>query len=182
MCANDTGAQWVAGVSGSNAQAKAAQPELVSVRPAARGDAPAIAALVDGYARKGLILPRAEIAIRQSTETWIVASAPSGILGCGSLVHYAEDLAEVRSLAVVPHAQRRGLGTALVKALIELGRRGGYARLFALTRRVGFFERLGFEPAEVAWFPEKVWRDCAVCPLIDRCDEHAVLLDLDRRS
>lgn len=182
MCASDVWAQWVADIPGSRSQEGAAQPERVSIRPAARADAPAIATLVDSFARRGLILPRAEVAIRESIGTWIVASAPSGMLGCGSLVAYAEDLAEVRSLAVAPRAQRRGVGTALVRALIDLGRREGYAKLFALTRRVRFFERLGFEPAEVAWFPEKVWRDCAVCPLIDRCDEHAVVLNLDRCS
>ena len=158
------------------------QRGLVSVRPAVLADVPAIAELVGGFAQRGLILPRSEAAIRGNLTSWIVAAAPSRIVGCGSLVPYADDLAEVRSLAVAPSAQRQGLGTAMVHALIELGQELGFNRLFALTRRVPFFERLGFVPAEVAWFPEKVWRDCAMCPLIDRCDEHAVVLDLDRRS
>jgi N-acetylglutamate synthase-like GNAT family acetyltransferase len=54
--------------------------------------------------------------------------------------------------------------------------------LFALTRVVDFFQRFGFVETDRAMFPEKVWRDCRLCPLINRCDETAVVLSLEARQ
>jgi N-acetylglutamate synthase-like GNAT family acetyltransferase len=52
------------------------------------------------------------------------------------------------------------------------------ATLFALTRAVSFFERLGFARCDRESFPEKIWRDCRLCRVRDRCDEQAVAIRL----
>jgi len=41
-----------------------------------------------------------------------------------------------------------------------------------------FFERMGFVVTNRERFPEKVWTDCVICPLKERCDEIAVVLEL----
>ena len=61
--------------------------------------------------------------------------------------------------------------------LIEAERRR-VPTLFALTRKVAFFERFVFRVTERDMFPEKVWHDCSQCPLINNCDETAMVLAL----
>ena len=64
--------------------------------------------------------------------------------GCVHLDEYAPSLAEVRSLAVHPSAQGKGVGVALVGALEKLARRRRYATLFAVSNRDSFFLSRGF--------------------------------------
>ena len=100
------------------------------------------------------------------------------MIGIGSLLVMSPTLAEVRSLAVLPQYRALGAGAAIVGGIVEQARRRGFPTVFALTRAVGFFERLGFSVTVKERFPEKVWRDCVICPLQHACDETAVVLDL----
>jgi amino-acid N-acetyltransferase len=59
-----------------------------------------------------------------------------------------EDLAEVRTLAVDDGARGLGVGSAIVRALLDDARTAGIARVFCLTFEVPFFARLGFEEIE----------------------------------
>ncbi len=51
--------------------------------------------------------------------------------------------------------------------------------LFALTRQVPLFSRFGFLLTAKKLFPEKVWIDCQQCPLVNNCDESAMVLHLN---
>ncbi len=155
------------------------QPEAEPIiRPATEADVPAIAAIVNEHARQGHLLPRSAANIHASLPDWLVAEVDGVVVGIGSLVEMSPTLVEVRSLAVLPAYRSYGIGGQLVRALIEKARRRGVPTVFALTRAVPFFERLGFVVTEKERFPEKVWRDCAICPLQQCCDETAVVLEL----
>jgi amino-acid N-acetyltransferase len=149
------------------------------VAPPTEADIPGLVALVNAYARRGDLLPRSEEAIRATLDTWVVGKMGEEVVACGSLLHYSPVLAEVRSLAVADMAQGTGLGRRVVETLIEVARTKGIPTLFALTRAVPFFLRLGFSITEKEFFPQKVWTDCAICPLKDACDETAVVLELE---
>lgn len=177
--------------SGSHADPRAAgrRPaavQTIEVRPAVLDDVAGIAALVNEQARRGNLLPRSPQSIAASIDDWLVTAAsiegdPSlgdDILGCVSLLSYPSGLVEVRSLAVQDSAQGLGIGRRLMQALIEEARRRRIQTLFALTRVVGFFEQFGFAVTDRHRFPEKVWHDCWQCPLRERCDETAVILEL----
>lgn len=150
-------------------------------RPGKLTDVTGIAQLVDFHARKGMILPRSAEAIEESIDDWFVVNNDESIIACGSLYFYTPVLAEVRSLAVDESIEGAGLGSAIVNALIEEAQRRGVQTLFALTRVVPFFERLGFTRSEKNWFPEKIWHDCADCPVQDECDENAVVMHLSEK-
>ena len=151
----------------------------MNIRPARPEDIPGILALVNDHARRGDLLPRTADSIRDTLPDWLIAKDESGeIVAVGSLYFYSPALAEVRSLAVIDRAKGGGWGSTLVKGLIIEARRRGVVTLFALTRAVSFFQRAGFHISDRQRFPEKVWRDCVNCPLIDRCDETAVVLHL----
>jgi amino-acid N-acetyltransferase len=150
----------------------------VMVRRADEADVPAIVRIVAENVRQGHLLPRSAENIRASLPTWLVAELDGEVVGIASLLEMTPVLAEVRSLAVLPAFRSYGAGAALVRGLIAEARRRRYPTLFALTRAVGFFEKLGFTVTGQERFPEKVWRDCVLCPLQQRCDETAVVLEL----
>ena len=162
--------------------------QTISIRPAVFSDVAGIAALVNHQARQGNLLPRSPQSIAASIGDWIVAatsdkSRPDSwaqeILGCVSLLGYPSGLVEVRSLAVHDDAQGLGIGRRLMEALIAEAHNREIKTLFALTRVVGFFEQFGFTITDRHRFPEKVWHDCWQCPLRERCDETAIILELD---
>jgi amino-acid N-acetyltransferase len=151
----------------------------VVVRPACEADIPAIVAIVAENARQGHLLPRSAENIRASLPAWLVGEVGGRVVGIGSLLEMGPGLVEVRSLAVLPAYRSLGVGAAIVGALVEEARRRQESTVFALTRAVGFFERLGFKVTVKERFPQKVWRDCAICPLQHACDETAVAIELD---
>ena len=153
-------------------------PREAVVRPATDADVHAIAGIVNEYARQGHLLPRSAENIRASLPNWLVAEVDGIVVGIGSLLAMSPALVEVRSLAVLPSYRSYGVGAKLVRGLIERARERGVPTIFALTRAVPFFERLGFVVTAKERFPEKVWTDCVVCPLQQRCDETAVVMEL----
>jgi amino-acid N-acetyltransferase len=160
----------------------AAPPKLIAVRPAEEGDVQAIADIVNANARQGHLLPRSAENIRASLPNWLVAEADGVVVGIGSLLAMSPTLVEIRSLAVLPALRRYGIGAELVNGLVERARERRIPTVFALTRAVPFFERMGFSITAKERFPEKVWTDCVICPLKDACDETAVVLELDKRT
>ena len=150
----------------------------VVVRAAEPKDVAAIAALVAEFARRGDVLPRPAAAIRVTLRDWVVGVAGDDVVACGALFRYGAGLAEVRTTIVADAWQGTGLGRRIVEAVIGMAADRGIETVFTLTRRAPFFERLGFGAADKADFPEKVWKDCRTCPLIDACDETALRLDV----
>jgi amino-acid N-acetyltransferase len=154
----------------------------VIVRSAQVEDSAAISDMVEDFARRNLILPRSLDAIQTTIEDWIVVFDEEELLGCGSLRRYSAELCEVRSLMVLDELKGQGYGRTIVRTLIQEARSKGYSTIFALTRVVPFFERLGFERCDRTLFPEKIWADCVHCPSQDNCDEFAVAIQLKPSS
>lgn len=152
-----------------------------SVRLATPTDVPGIVLLVNEFARRGDLLPRSPQAIAQGIGNWFIAEIDGVIVGCVSLLRYTSGLVEVRSLAVSDSVQGQGIGKKLVQALIAEARQRQIPTLFALTRAVPFFLACGFTLTDKSHFPEKVWHDCQQCPLVNNCDETAVVLSLVER-
>ncbi len=149
-----------------------------TVRPAIEADIAGMVQLVNENVRLGHLLPRSPENIRASLDTWLVAEVGGQIVGIGSLLAMSPTLVEIRSLAVLPAYRRYGVGASMVKGLVARARARGIPTVFALTRAVPFFERMGFTITDRELFPEKVWKDCVVCPLKNACDETAVVMDL----
>ena len=151
---------------------------MFSVESARLSDAEAIHALVTYWADKGDMLHRPIAEIYEAIRDFKVARLEGEVIGCGSLHIMGADIAEVRSLAVREDRQLKGVGDAIVDGCIDDARRMGIPRVFALTYRPGFFERLGFRVGNVMEFPQKVWNECVRCPFFTNCKEIAVVLDL----
>ena len=140
-------------------------------------DVPEIHRLITYYADRDDMLHRQAGEIYENLRDYFVARLDGEFLGCAALHVLWRDLAEIRSVAVVEERQARGTGRALVEACVAEARSLGLPRVFALTLRPGFFERLGFRQADVMAFPRKVWNECYRCPKFANCNEVAVYLD-----
>lgn len=147
----------------------------VRLRRARTRDVPALLALINGYAMRGLLLPRTGGALRERLDDFVVAERGRRLVGCGALTELGPGLGEVRSLAVAEDAGGCGIGHALVERLVgEAGARG-FREVLALTRRESFFARLGFVVTERERFADKLRVDCAACPKNLCCDEVAMV-------
>jgi amino-acid N-acetyltransferase len=156
----------------------AAIAPAVRLRAARLADVPAIQALLDGFARRGLLLPRTREQLYRNFREFVVAEDVEGIVGCGALRIYSPELAEIGALAVAERCHGRGIGRCIVDALVDEADALGVGRVFALTLQEGFFHRLGFRTGRVEEFPQKVAADCASCAKRATCIEITVVRDL----
>ncbi|MCP4363585.1 MAG: argininosuccinate synthase [Chloroflexi bacterium] len=151
----------------------------MNIHPAHPTDIPGILELLNEHARRGDVLPRTAVSIQETLPAWLVGVQDGRVVACVSLLFYTDVLAEVRSLAVHDDVKGQGWGHTIVKELITQARMHGVPTLFALTRAVKFFQKVGFTIANMERFPEKVYRDCVICPVREHCDETAVVLHLN---
>jgi amino-acid N-acetyltransferase len=84
-------------------------------------------------------------------------------------------LAEIRSIAVHPDAQKLGAGRLLVKALLREADRHNVTCVCLFTRIPEFFARAGFHVATREELPDKIYKDCIHCPRFYACDEIAMV-------
>jgi amino-acid N-acetyltransferase len=148
----------------------------VLVRRARTVDVPAIRALVDSYADDRRLLSKATVTLYEDVQEFIVAVVDEEVVGCGALHVLWEDLAEVRTVAVAPTWQGKGVGSALLRALVDHARALGIRRVFCLTFETGFFGTHGFAEISGAPVSPEVYAQ-----LLQSYDEGvAEFLDLER--
>ncbi len=114
------------------------------VRPARTHDVRAIRSLIDEYSVDGHLLAKATVTLFEDIQEFVVAEIDGTVVGCGALHVMWEDLAEVRTLAVSGAHLRQGMGSLILRALLERARSIGIRRVFCLTFMVGFFGEHGF--------------------------------------
>ncbi|MBI5493313.1 MAG: N-acetyltransferase [Deltaproteobacteria bacterium] len=151
------------------------------VRKAVLNDAASIYEIVESFSKKGLMLHRPLNDIHDSIRDFFVCEADGGIIGAAALHISSEDMGEIRSLAVREGHTRKGFGTKLVTACLDEARGLGLKKVFALTYKPGFFQKLNFRIVNKEVLPHKIWGDCIRCIKFPNCDENAVLIELGER-
>jgi amino-acid N-acetyltransferase len=147
----------------------------VMIRKASMPDIHSLLELINGYAAKGVMLPRTEFEMSENIRDFSLAFSGGELVGCGALHFYSPTSGEIRSLAVDPGVKSRGVGRAVVEALEREAIEYRLHSIFAFTYVTGFFEKLGFEEVERGALPLKAWKDCLRCPKFQSCDETAVI-------
>ena len=118
-----------------------------SVRAARTSDVPFIQALVEPLVQRRILLGKDSVVFYEAIQEFRIAEDENGVvIGCGALHVIWQDLAEVRTLAVVDEWLHHGVGHALMEQLEADARGLGLSRLFCLTFEVPFFTRHGFAP------------------------------------
>ncbi|MEY9214755.1 amino-acid N-acetyltransferase [Thermobifida halotolerans] len=122
--------------------------EPITVRRARTRDVVHIRRLIDIFSGERRVLSKSTVTLYEDVQEFWVAELGDGenakVVGCGALHVLWEDLAEVRTVAVDPVVQGRGVGHRIVSALLDTARELGVRRVFCLTFETEFFARHGF--------------------------------------
>ncbi len=146
----------------------------ITVRKAKLGDAKTIHSLINMASLKGAVLARSLSEIYESIRDFLVAEENGKVVGCCSLHIAWEDLAEVRSLVIIPTQQKKGIGAKLLQATLKEAKQLALPKVFALTSQPEFFQKYGFERISRKSLLHKIWGDCLKCPKFPECDEVAL--------
>jgi amino-acid N-acetyltransferase len=148
------------------------------IRKAKLNDVKEIQRLIKQYSTRGDILPRSLVELYDHLRDFYVFVQNRKVVGICALHVCWEDLGEIRSLAVQEDARKKGIGAKLVRACLKEAKALGMEKVFALTYRPDFFERLNFKVVDKSILPHKIWTDCLKCVKFPDCDEVAVLKEL----
>ena len=142
-------------------------------------DIPQIHKLINTFADKGQMLPRALSELYENIRDFYIAREGDDIIACGALHVNWEDMAEIKSLAVSKGKQRQGIGGDIISACIAEAKTLGITTVFCLTYKPPVFEKFGFSQVDKSELPQKVWSECFRCPKFPNCDEVALTLKLN---
>jgi amino-acid N-acetyltransferase len=91
----------------------------VVVRRARTADVKAIRAIVAPMAESRVLIAKEAVTYYEAVQQFRVAEVDGRVVGCGALHAMWEDLAEIRTLAVLPEAKGTGVGSALLETLVD---------------------------------------------------------------
>jgi amino-acid N-acetyltransferase len=144
------------------------------LRKARVADVLGIQRLINGFAERDEMLPRALHELYENLRDFFVVEVDEDIVGCAALHINWANLAEVKSVAVAESCRRQGIGRLLIDACIADARALGISTLFCLTYRPEFFGALGFSVVDRGTLPRKVWSECVNCAKFSNCTEIAM--------
>ena len=146
------------------------------VRPARTSDIKAIRAIIDTYVLGRRLLAKETVTLYETVQEFTVAEIDGEVVGCGALHVLWEDLAEVRTVAVLEKMRGQGVGNAIIENIVDRARQIGIDRIFCLTFETEFFARNGFSVIEGTPVEQEVYQQ-----LLRSYDEGiAEFLDLER--
>jgi len=152
------------------------------IRNAHMGDIKKIYKLLQYFADKDLLLGRSLSSLYDQLRDFSVfvendPGDPDGekLVGVCALHICWENLAEIRSLAVIDEYHGKGVGRQLVDKALKEADSYGITRVFTLTYQPDFFRKLGFKDVDKSELPHKVWSDCINCSKFPDCNEEALI-------
>ena len=116
----------------------------VVVRPARTSDVKKIRAIVDTYAVERKLLSKETVTLFESVQEFVVAESDGEVIGCGALHVLWEDIAEVRTVAVVEQMHGKGVGHLILGNILAKAKEVGVKKVFCLTFETKFFGSHGF--------------------------------------
>ena len=157
-------------------------PLEIKITKAKICDVPAIQRLINHFAKDDQMLARSLSEIYENLRDYFVCKNDSKLIGCAALHIDWADLAEIKSLAVKPETQKKGIGKSLVKKCVAEAKELGIRKVFTLTYQPNFFKKLGFKEMDKKNLPHKIWSECLKCPKFPDCDETALYLNLKMKK
>lgn len=115
----------------------------LSIVPATSKDIDDIYTLI--RSERKYLLYRSKKEITAHLGNFIIARDGERIIGCISFENYSREIAELRSLSVLPEYRGKNIGKKLIKTIMR--RKLKKQKVFLVTSRVDYFERLGFHNA-----------------------------------
>jgi amino-acid N-acetyltransferase len=152
----------------------------IMIRKATIKDVKAIHDLLLEYGKKEELLarPLSELYDHVRDFSVFVNERNNQLIGCCALQLCWEDLAEIRSLAVLPDHLGKNIGTTLTETVLQEAESFNIKKVFTLTYKPDFFKQFGFIQIDRSDLPLKIWGDCIICIKFPDCDEIAMLKEL----
>ncbi len=122
-----------------------AQNDPITIRNATTDDIPALSAFIMRFVATGELLPRTIDELSDLLPHFFIAEYEGEIVGCATLEVYSKKLAELRSLAVSPKVQGKGVGRDLVIACVEMAKTLNIFEVMAISASEDFFKKCGFD-------------------------------------
>ncbi len=158
---------------------------LPTIRVASLADAHGIFELIKSHPDE--LIPRSLGDIVESIDRFVVAVRGDQLVGCASW-HILPEIGEperasveIRSVAVRNGLRGSGVGTAMIRTIIERVRPLRPAQLVVLTFAPRFFGRLGFREVPKTQLMHKIYTGCVNCTKHANpftCPEIAMTLEL----
>ena len=152
------------------------------IRNARMSDIKKIYKLLQYFADKDLLLGRSLSSLYDQLRDFSVyvenneaETDQEKLVGVCALHICWENLAEIRSLAVMDEYHGKGVGRQLVSKALAEADSYGITRVFTLTYQPDFFRKLGFRDIDKTELPHKVWSDCINCSKFPDCNEEALI-------
>ena len=117
----------------------------VVIRSAKTGDVKKIRAIVDAYSDQRRLLSKETVTLFEAVQEFVVAELAGEVIGCGALHVLWEDLAEVRTVAVIESMHGKGVGHQILDQVLKNAKEIGVKKVFCLTFETKFFGAHGFE-------------------------------------
>jgi len=156
------------------------------IRNARMGDIKKIHKLLQYFAEKDLLLGRSLSSLYDQLKDFSVYVEKAEddqdqekLVGVCAFHICWENLAEIRSLAVIDEFHRKGIGRQLVSKALAEADSYGITKVFTLTYQPEFFRKIGFKDIDKSELPHKVWSDCIQCSKFPDCNEEALMWDKD---
>ncbi len=149
------------------------------VRKAVLNDVPEIYGLIESFAEKKIMLHRPISEIYGKLRDFFVFDDNGRVVGTCALHICSQEMGEIRSLTVKGDHTGKGIGSSLVNACTDEARTLGLRKVFALTYKTSFFQKLNFRTVDKDVLPHKIWSDCVKCDRFPNCDETAVIIDIE---
>lgn len=148
------------------------------IRKATIDDIKKIQQIINVYAKKDEMLPRSLSELYENIRDFYVFSEGKKIYGCAALHISWENLAEVKSVAVIKSKSRKGIGSKLLEACLNEAKKMKVKKIFVLTYKPEFFKKFKFAEVDKAKLPHKIWTECIKCIYFPNCHEIALMREL----
>ncbi|MCK5534079.1 N-acetyltransferase [bacterium] len=152
------------------------------IRKAKVGDVEGMHKLINYYANKKEMLPRARNELYENIRDFFIVEEKGKIVACCALHVAWGDLAEVKAMAISPRWQRKGLGSTLLDKCFQEAVLLGIKKVFALTFKPQFFLKHGFKQVKRESLPHKIWSECINCPMFPDCNEVPMVKKITKRK
>jgi len=150
----------------------------ITIHDAKIADAVRIHQLITFWASRTPVLGKSLGQVYETLREFVVAKIDGEIVGAAALHIDWADLAEIRSVVVDEKYLKAGVGKKVIYRQCEIAKELGVEKVFVLTDKVDYFEKLGFKPIDKNDLPHKVWRDCIHCPIFANCTEVPLGMDV----
>ena len=130
--------------------------------------------MINAFAKQDIMLARSLNELYENIRDYWVKEEKGKVAGCAALHISWDNLAEIKSVAVLKRRQGKGVGRELIEACLNEAVGLGIKKVFMLTYKPEYFKKFGFKRVSHASLPHKIWAECINCPKFPNCQEVAL--------